>query len=195
MTTRLRPLIATALAMAALGTVAFAAENKCEPIAKQQDAEIAKDKDNVLKIVEKYVSQNPDCVCYLIKSAIAAVNADEDMQKAIVLTALHAAPAQAAQIRSCIPGADAWVSAEMGGGKQPVGKVPVTKEGPEGPVVTKGEWDISPPTWGTGAVYLAAPGGGGGAGNPSNPPTITVTVSTPPKVVKLPPRNPVTLTQ
>ncbi len=187
MTTRLRPLFATVFAAAALTTVSYA-ESKCDPVAKQQDAEIAKDKDNVLKIVETYVSQNPDCACYLIKSAIAAVNADEDLQKSIVLTALHAAPSQAAQIRSCIPAADAWVTAEMGGsGKSPVGKGPVGK-GPVSPPAKDDDWGVTPPAFGTGAVYLSAPGGSGGTPPPE---IITVTEKTPPVIVRRPPHRPV----
>ncbi|TLD72805.1 hypothetical protein FEM03_01670 [Phragmitibacter flavus] len=147
---------------------------KCDPIFKEVQTAVTAEPDKVLLIVEENILASQDCVCEIIKAAILATQADADLTRQIMLTALDAAPGKAKMIEICI----AAIAAERAGDVKVSGKdvQEVVRSGKDGKDVTpifseKGVMEAAP-LLATGddyrfippdirGVYLIQPGSGG----------------------------------
>jgi hypothetical protein len=190
---RTATLLASVIAALSMGT-SFAGDKvikiDCGPVADATEKAVRKDPDKVLDIVAKDSSANPDCVCPIIKAAIAGAQANEDLQKQIIASALNAVPEKAAEIKACLPES----AVVMGSGKEPIGKKHIVEEKPVEPV--KGDSDDiflpyigGPGTIGASGVYLSSPGTGGSTGEEQ---VLITTVRLPPRIIKKEPSGPVT---
>lgn len=74
----------------------------CEPIFLKVQTAISAEPDKVLLFVEENIRVQQECVCEIIKAAVQASKANEDLTKQIMLTALNAAPEKAKAIEVCI---------------------------------------------------------------------------------------------
>ena len=92
-----------ALAAAALGLapVVATAETDCIALAASVKISVAEKPAEVLQVVEKEVSANPDCACEVVKAAIQASKADAKTVAAIVETAASVAPEKMRLISQC----------------------------------------------------------------------------------------------
>lgn len=176
----------------------------CEEVVKTMQAEIAAEPSRVLLAVENALTVNSSCACEIIKAAIIATKADNEMVGEIVFAAVNAAPAEAAKIVECAaaeapkatPAIRNAMQKAMGtdgeekpvaetaepSGKEPVGKEPVGKA-PVGKQVVGKEPAPVPPSdkpdfgeIGPVGIYIVPPIGGR-------------TYSPPPKVVPEPPEE------
>lgn len=75
---------------------------KCDRIFTEVVTAVTAEPDKVLVIVEENTLASPDCVCEIIKAAVKASTADEELTRQIMLTALNAAPEKAKVIEICI---------------------------------------------------------------------------------------------
>ena len=92
-----------ALLVAALGTVpaVATAETDCLNLAASVKIAVAEKPTDVLAVVEKEVSANPDCACEVVKAAIQESKADAKTVAAIVETAASVAPDKMRLISQC----------------------------------------------------------------------------------------------
>ena len=91
-------LVATALGLApAVAT----AETDCLNLAASVKIAVAEKPADVLAVVEKEVSANPDCACEVVKAAIQESKADAKTVAAIVETAASVAPDKMRLISQC----------------------------------------------------------------------------------------------
>lgn len=72
--------------------VAGKRETNCQNIALSIGQRIKLDRSNVLEIVEMEVKSNPSCACEIVKSAIKATDADNEMVVSILESLISAAP-------------------------------------------------------------------------------------------------------
>lgn len=91
------------LLVAALGTVpaVATAEADCLNLAASVKVAVAEKPTDVLAVVEKEVSANPDCACEVVKAAIQESKADAKTVAAIVETAASVAPDKMRLISQC----------------------------------------------------------------------------------------------
>jgi hypothetical protein len=92
-----------ALVAAALGLApaVATAETDCIALAASVKITVAEKPAEVLQVVEKEVSANPDCSCEVVKAAIQASKADAKTVAAIVETASSVAPDKMRLISQC----------------------------------------------------------------------------------------------
>ena len=92
-----------ALLVAALGTApaVVTAETDCLNLAASVKIAVAEKPADVLAVVEKEVSANPDCACEVVKAAIQESKADAKTVAAIVETAASVAPDKMRLISQC----------------------------------------------------------------------------------------------
>lgn len=155
---------------------------KCDPIYTEVVTAVTAQPDKVLAIVEENTLASSDCVCEIIKAAIHASKADEELTKQIMLTALNAAPEKAKVIEICIASikAEKYQQHVKKGGKEVV-DVRSGKGGKDvQPVLSrKGDMVMADPVTGDDdyyilpqdirGVYLIQPAAGGIVPPPINP--------------------------
>lgn len=89
------------LAALLTSSTAFAAENAaCPTVEETAKTEISKAPENVLELVAKLVAQNEACAGEVVKAAIIATDANNELVGQIVEAAATAAPKMASQIAS-----------------------------------------------------------------------------------------------
>ncbi len=161
----------TTLAIACLAPALQAAEN-CTAPADATFKKVSAKPDSVLEVVAADVAASPKCACPIVKAAISATQADDNLQGDIVAAAINAAPDEAAAIKGCLP-----AKATGKGGKSVAGKGKVTvptqpdQAGAEDPA--EDSW-FDPLIYGAGGMgvggvaasgaYASSPGGGGSFG-------------------------------
>lgn len=157
-------LAAVAFAPAALGEEAQ--KEACTSLSAQVSKEVAAAPEKVLVIVAELIQANPSCSCEVVKAAIAASKADQDLIGEIVFTAVSAAPAESTTIAECAvaaspAAADSIKSAlrRAMSDKNPVGKGYAGKGAVQQQQEEEfGDFGLSPVN--IGGVYLVYPGGG-----------------------------------
>ncbi|MBL9117468.1 MAG: hypothetical protein JNJ83_20845 [Verrucomicrobiaceae bacterium] len=106
--------LATSLSFAGTST-------PCDKIAQDVRDAVAKDPSKVLMQVEDALVINESCACEIVKAAIAGANADAELTKQIVETAVAVAPKMTAVIQECAAGGTveqpAVASGKNGAGK------------------------------------------------------------------------------
>ncbi|MCB1224246.1 MAG: hypothetical protein KDK99_00420 [Verrucomicrobiales bacterium] len=156
---------ATALA-ALMATSSAQAAPRCDELAADVQAAIAKDKSKTLMIVEDALVVNESCACDIVRAAIQAADADETLVQQIVQTAIAVAPKMAPVITECagmdqngIPKAVVASGKSGKDGKSVVPmKAPAEVLPPQKKSDTSSEYAIPSNIRG---VYLMAPGGVG----------------------------------
>lgn len=73
----------------------------CAAVGRKVKSAVAKDPTKVLVIVEDSLTAHPDCACEIVKGAIVGAEADNDLVKQIVITAVTSAQEKAAEIAEC----------------------------------------------------------------------------------------------
>lgn len=107
------------LVTAALGTAPIYAQDAepadCTAIVASVTNSIEADKSEVLNVVSTQVGATPNCACEIVKAAIVASEASNDLVGQIVETAINAAPGKSSLIAQCAtseaPGALAQINA------------------------------------------------------------------------------------
>jgi len=80
---------------------AFADEVDCQKLYTSVTQEVTGSSSKVLEIVEKYISENPECACEVVKAAIVASEADKGLVAEIVTTATLASPDKLRLVAQC----------------------------------------------------------------------------------------------
>lgn len=109
---------------------ADAPSSSCEDIAADVRSAISKDPGKTLMVVEDALVINESCACEIVKAAIAATHADQNLVQQIVQTALAVAPKMSAVITECAGVASDTAApvtaAAVESGKNPGGKAGVS---------------------------------------------------------------------
>ena len=132
-------------ALACLGALFFllladagagvAAIDDCAAVGRKVKSAVEKEPTTVLVIVEDALTAHPDCACEIVKGAILGSEADNDLVKEIVITAVTTAETKAAEIAECaVAAAPDAAKAVKAGLEQALGEV-VGLDGEEGPFV------------------------------------------------------------
>lgn len=134
---------------------------KCDEIVSDVRSAILADRGKTLMVVEDALVINETCACEIVRTAIQASNADPDLVRQIVQTALAVAPKMAAVINECADleeAALAPVATTSGKGAKDVlpvsPKEPVLPAAPSTPDFYTIPADIR-------GIYLMTPGGVG----------------------------------
>src|SRR4051812_48226005 len=85
---------------AAPGVSSHAAD--CEAVAKAVRAEIEKDPQKVLMVVEDFMVSNEACAAEIVKAAILSTKGPADLKKQIAITATHVSPQMAQAIADSV---------------------------------------------------------------------------------------------
>ncbi|MDP0490060.1 MAG: hypothetical protein Q7Q71_03285 [Verrucomicrobiota bacterium JB023] len=90
-------------AVLAVGPAAFGAEDakSCKTIEQAIERAVKADSSKILEVVEQQVSANSGCACEVVKAAIVASEADVELVRQIVETAVVAAPGEMRIIAQC----------------------------------------------------------------------------------------------
>jgi hypothetical protein len=151
-------------------------DTKCQEPADATHKSVTAKPEAVLEIVAKDVAASPKCACPIVKAAINASQASEELTGDIVVAAINAAPDEAAALKACVApkasGKGMVVGKNPVKGKDPVATVPTAQT--EEPKVEDGWFD--PLIFGAGgmgvgangAVYTSTPGSGAGGPGGSN---------------------------
>lgn len=75
---------------------------RCQKVAESVRASVEKEPQKVLVIVEDAMVANENCACEIVKAAIVASNANQELARQIALTATHIAPRMATVIAECV---------------------------------------------------------------------------------------------
>lgn len=139
----------------------------CDMVAKKVHSEVEVEPAKVLLIVENAMVNNEECACEIVKAAILASHANEELTKQIMLTATNVAPNKAGLISEC---ANAMLAAmtSAAGGKEVKQVIAVQ---PDPPPSTP-DYKVAPAD--IRGVYLIQPAAGGVVikkeDNPKRPP-------------------------
>ena len=180
-------------AIALLATPVWAADEvvDCKVIAKAVESEIKADASKVLAIVAARVKATPECACDIVKAAIKATKASNELTGQIVEAAVRAAPGQYKVIVECAVAVNADAAAEI---RAALLRVFGGKDGKGGKIVVVGPAMEAPKTrpW-TAPVAIAYILGGINdfmvENSPPEKPKTPPPPTTPPKEEK-PPRKP-----
>lgn len=74
----------------------------CDSVGTAVRAEIQKDPQKVLLVVEDFMVTNETCACEIVKAAILSTKGPSDLKKQIAVTATHVAPQMGAAIADCV---------------------------------------------------------------------------------------------
>jgi hypothetical protein len=74
----------------------------CDNVAKRVIAEIKKDPQKVLMVVEDFMVSNPNCAAEIVKAAVTSTKGPADLKKQIAITATHVDPEMAKAIADAI---------------------------------------------------------------------------------------------
>lgn len=74
----------------------------CDEVAKKVIAEIKKDPQKVLMVVEDFMVSNPNCAAEIVKAAVTSTKGPADLKKQIAITATHVVPEMAKTIADAI---------------------------------------------------------------------------------------------
>ncbi len=102
--TTFRPLqfVFSAVALLAFSLAeSSAVDSDCDAVASKVKSAVSADPTKVLVVVEDALTANRGCTCEIVKAAIKAADADKELVKQIVITAVNTAEAEAATIAEC----------------------------------------------------------------------------------------------
>lgn len=149
------------------GVTAFAGDiTNCDKVANEVRAAVTADPSKVLLVVEDAMVANESCACEIVRAAVSASKAQQDLIKQIVLTATNIAPNMSSIIFDC-----SSIQSEGDTSKKVLGSEKEAFEiQPTSPVQPQGDLEdyFAPPTSIRG-VYLSQPAAGGVYTDPERP--------------------------
>jgi hypothetical protein len=147
--------VATALAVFAFGSSAMA-QSDCPQAVQNVKNGVLADKSQVLDIVSKEAGQNGDCVCEIVKAAIAASKATKETVGLIVESAATAVPDRMDLIVQCATAAAPDALTDINAA---VARVQGNSSGGgENPLNFPGEGDVGPQPGTDGGNSILLPG-------------------------------------
>lgn len=155
---KLHLLFSTALAAAFYPTLMAGDLTECDRVADKVRSEVEVEPAKVLLIVEDAMVKNEACACEIVKAAILASHATDELVKQIMLTATNVAPNRSSLIAEC---ANAVV-AQRAGGKEVKQVIAVQPEVQPAPDYRTAPADIR-------GIYLIQPAAGGVVITQDNP--------------------------
>lgn len=131
----------SALLGAALMAASPVAAADCPAIGASVESAVKADQSSVLAVVAARIKEAPDCACDVVKAAVRATKASNDLTGQIVETAVRAAPAQYKTIVECAVAVNSGAAAEIRAALQ---RVFGGKDGKSGKVVIPDAKTMSP---------------------------------------------------
>ena len=126
-------------ALLAAGPVAAAVD--CPAVGASVETAVKADQSSVLAVVAARIKETPDCACDVVKAAIRATKASNDLTGQIVEAAVRAAPSQYKTIVECAVAVNSGAAAEIRAALQ---RVFGGKDGKSGKVVVPDVKKMSP---------------------------------------------------
>ncbi|MFM7181465.1 MAG: hypothetical protein ACKO2G_08385 [Verrucomicrobiales bacterium] len=135
------PTTTNLLGAALMASSSLIAAPDCASVAAAVETSVKADKSTVLAVVAAKIKEAPDCACDVVKSAIRATNASNELTGQIVESAVRAEPSQYKVIVECAVAVNSGAAAEIRAALQ---RVFGGKDGQSGKVVVPDVKKMSP---------------------------------------------------
>lgn len=140
----------TVLTIPLTASAGVSAISDCAAVGRKVKSAVEQDPTKVLVILEDSLTAHPDCACEVVKGTILGADADKELVKQIVITAVNTVEDKAAEIAECAvhaaPDAAKYVKAGL---EEALGEV-IAASGKSAPFVAGAPIGVS-------GVYLIPP--------------------------------------